>query len=71
MAASILRNKKVHRELRVIVIPGTQEIYLEALPGPDRVFVEAGAVVSTHLWPLPGWAYGNSGPGERPGHHQS
>ncbi len=48
MAASILRNKKVHRELRVIVIPGTQEIYLEALRrGLIEVFVEAGAVVST------------------------
>ena len=48
IAASILKNKKVHRDIRVIVIPGTQEIYLEALRrGLLEVFVEAGAVVST------------------------
>ncbi len=48
MAASILKGHKVHPELRVIIFPGTQNIYLEALRrGYIETFVEAGAVVST------------------------
>ncbi|NLU50757.1 MAG: 3-isopropylmalate dehydratase large subunit [Syntrophomonadaceae bacterium] len=48
IAAGIMKGKKVHPEIRVIVIPGTQEIYLEALrQGLVEVFIEAGAAVST------------------------
>lgn len=48
MAAGILKNRKVHPEIRLIVIPGTQEIYLEALKkGYIEAFIEAGAAVST------------------------
>jgi 3-isopropylmalate/(R)-2-methylmalate dehydratase large subunit len=48
IAASILKGKKVHPELRVIIFPGTQQIYLEALRlGYIEAFVEAGAIVST------------------------
>lgn len=48
IAASFLKNHKVHPELRVIILPGTREIYLEALrKGYIETFVEAGAVVST------------------------
>jgi 3-isopropylmalate/(R)-2-methylmalate dehydratase large subunit len=47
-AASILQGKKVHPQVRVIVIPGTREIYLRAVrEGLVEIFVEAGAVVST------------------------
>lgn len=47
-AASILKGHRVHPELRVIIFPGTQQIYLEALRrGYIETFVEAGAVVST------------------------
>lgn len=47
-AASILKGKKVHPELRVIIFPGTQQIYLEALRlGYIETFIEAGAIVST------------------------
>lgn len=47
-AARILKGKKVHPELRVIVLPGTQEILLEAMRrGYIQIFVEAGAAVST------------------------
>ncbi|NLV20648.1 MAG: 3-isopropylmalate dehydratase large subunit [Syntrophomonadaceae bacterium] len=47
-AASILKGHRVHPELRVIIFPGTQEIYLEALRrGYIETFVESGAVVST------------------------
>ena len=31
MAASILKGKKVHKDLRVIILPATQKIYLDAL----------------------------------------
>lgn len=47
-AAAILKGKKVHPEIRVIILPGTQAIYLEALRrGFIETFIEAGAVVST------------------------
>lgn len=47
-AAAILQGHKVHPEMRVIIFPGTQQIYLEALRrGFIETFVEAGAVVST------------------------
>ncbi len=48
MAASILKGKKVKKGLRVIVIPATQKIYLDAMEaGFIRTFIEAGAIVST------------------------
>lgn len=48
IAAKILQGRKVCSGLRVIVIPGTQEIYLQALrEGLLEIFVQAGAVVST------------------------
>jgi len=48
IAAQILRGKKVKKGVRVIVFPGTQQIYLDALKeGLIEDFVEAGAVVST------------------------
>ncbi len=48
IAAEIMKGRKVHNHLRVIIIPGTQEIYLQALrEGLLETFVEAGAAVST------------------------
>ena len=48
LAASIMKGHKVHPELRVIILPGTQEIYLEAMRrGYVEAFIEAGAIVST------------------------
>jgi 3-isopropylmalate/(R)-2-methylmalate dehydratase large subunit len=48
VAAGILKGHKVAKRLRVIVIPATQAIYLEALRrGWLETFVEAGAAVST------------------------
>lgn len=48
LAAEILRGKKVHPEIRLLVFPGTQNIYREALrEGIIDVLVEAGAAVST------------------------
>ena len=48
IAADILRGHKVKKGVRVIVFPGTQAIYLQALKeGLIADFVEAGAAVST------------------------
>ncbi len=47
-AAFILRGRKVNKNVRLIVIPGTQKIYLQAMAeGLLQTFVEAGAAVST------------------------
>lgn len=48
IAARILAGRKVAEGLRVIVIPATQKIYLQAIEeGLIQTFVNAGAVVST------------------------
>ena len=48
VAAELLRGRRVHPDVRCIVIPGSQQVYLDALrEGLLEVFVEAGAVVST------------------------
>lgn len=48
IADEIIRGKKIADNVRCIVIPGTQKIYLKALEeGLIRDFIEAGAVVST------------------------
>ena len=50
--------------VRCIVIPATQKIYLQAMEeGLLKIFIEAGAVVSTHLRSVSGWLYGDSGRG--------
>lgn len=48
MAARILDGKKVHDDVRCIVIPATQKIYLEAMKkGLLEIFINAGCAVST------------------------
>lgn len=47
-AASIIKGHKVADGVRVIVIPATQQIYLDCInEGLTQIFIEAGAVVST------------------------
>lgn len=47
-AAEILKGKKVAKNVRCIVIPATQAIYLQSMrEGLLEIFIEAGAVVST------------------------
>lgn len=47
-AAEVLKGKKVHSDVRVIIFPATQKIYLEAMrEGLIETFIEAGAAVST------------------------
>ncbi len=48
VAAEILEGRKVHPEVRLIVFPGTQEIYLEAIKlGYIESIINAGGAVST------------------------
>jgi 3-isopropylmalate/(R)-2-methylmalate dehydratase large subunit len=47
-AAAVLKGRKVHPEVRLIVIPATQAIYLQAIAeGLAEIFVAAGAALST------------------------
>ena len=47
-AAEIMKGKKCAKNVRVIVIPATQHIYLDAMEqGLLKIFIESGAVVST------------------------
>ena len=47
-AAEILKGRRVAKNVRCIVIPATQSIYLQAMrEGLLEIFIEAGAVVST------------------------
>lgn len=47
-AAEILKGKKVKKGVRCIIIPATQEIYLQAIKeGLAEIFIKAGAIVST------------------------
>ncbi|MFZ5915386.1 MAG: 3-isopropylmalate dehydratase large subunit [Chloroflexota bacterium] len=48
IAARVLRGRRVHPDVRCIVIPGSQQVYLDALrEGLVEIFIEAGAAVST------------------------
>ena len=47
-AANILKGKKIAKNVRCIIFPGTQQIWLDAMhEGLFDIFIEAGAVVST------------------------
>lgn len=48
MAAKVLKGRKVAEGIRCIIIPATQAIYMQAMDeGLLKIFIEAGAVVST------------------------
>jgi 3-isopropylmalate/(R)-2-methylmalate dehydratase large subunit len=48
LAAQIFKKHRVHPGVRCIIIPGTQQVYLDALAeGLIEIFIKAGAAVST------------------------
>ncbi len=48
IAAEILKGRHVARDVRTIVIPATQEVYLQCIEeGLAKIFIQAGAIVST------------------------
>jgi 3-isopropylmalate/(R)-2-methylmalate dehydratase large subunit len=67
IAAEILKGKKVRPGVRCIIIPGTQQVYLDALAeGLIEIFIKAGAVVSPPTCgPCLGGHMGVLGDGER------
>ena len=67
MAARILKGRKVHSEVRCIVIPQTKEIYLSAVrEGYIQTLYEAGALLApSGCGPCVGAHMGVMAPGER------
>ncbi|MDD5066760.1 MAG: 3-isopropylmalate dehydratase large subunit [bacterium] len=67
IAASILKGKKVNRNVRTIIFPGTPGIYMQALKtGLIEIFMKAGAAVSTPTCgPCLGGHMGILAPGEK------
>jgi 3-isopropylmalate/(R)-2-methylmalate dehydratase large subunit len=67
IVAKILKNQKIIPNLRCIIIPGTQHIYLKAIKeGLVEIFVRAGAIVSTPTCgPCLGGHMGILGEGEK------
>lgn len=48
IAAKILKGKKIHPDVRTIIIPATQKIYKQCIQeGLAEIFIDAGAVIST------------------------
>jgi 3-isopropylmalate/(R)-2-methylmalate dehydratase large subunit len=48
IAASVLKGRRAHRDVRLIVIPATQEVWRQSMAeGLFDVFIDAGAAVST------------------------
>ncbi len=48
IAAEILKDRHVARDVRTIVIPATQAVYLQCIEeGLAKIFIQAGAIVST------------------------
>jgi len=67
IAAGILRGKTIHPRTRMVVIPASREVYLEAMRlGYLEIFAEAGASVGTPgCGPCIGRHFGVLAPGER------
>ena len=48
MAAKVMKGQKVHPSVRMIVIPATQQVYMDMIKeGIMEIFIESGAAVST------------------------
>ncbi|MBV9021261.1 MAG: 3-isopropylmalate dehydratase large subunit [Ktedonobacteraceae bacterium] len=67
IAANILRGKTIHPRTRMVVVPASREVYLEAMRlGYLEIFVQAGASVGTPgCGPCIGRHQGVLAPGER------
>jgi 3-isopropylmalate/(R)-2-methylmalate dehydratase large subunit/methanogen homoaconitase large subunit len=67
VAANILRGKTIHPQTRMVVIPASREVYLEAMRlGYLEIFAQAGASVGTPgCGPCIGRHFGVLAPGER------
>ncbi len=67
IAANIMQGKTIHPQTRMVVVPASREIYLEAMRlGYLETFIQAGASVGTPgCGPCIGRHFGVLAPGER------
>jgi 3-isopropylmalate/(R)-2-methylmalate dehydratase large subunit len=67
LAAEVLKGRTVHPDVRCLIIPGSQEVYLQALrEGLVEAFIQAGATVTMPTCgPCGGFHMGVLAPGER------
>src|SRR5215472_4174675 len=67
IAANIMRGKTIHPQTRMVIVPASREVYLEAMRlGYLEIFVQAGASVGTPgCGPCIGRHFGVLAPGER------
>jgi 3-isopropylmalate/(R)-2-methylmalate dehydratase large subunit len=67
IAAELLKGKTIHPDVRLIIIPGSQKVYLESIrQGFIEIFIKAGAVVTNPTCgPCGGGHMGVLGEGER------
>ncbi len=67
IAADILKGKKIHRRVRLVVIPASWEVYREALrTGILETLIDAGAIVcNSSCGPCFGGHLGLLAPGEK------
>ncbi|HEX4208382.1 MAG TPA: 3-isopropylmalate dehydratase large subunit [Ktedonobacteraceae bacterium] len=67
IAANVLRDQHIHPDIRMVIIPASREIYLEAMRrGYLEIFAQAGASVGTPgCGPCIGRHFGVLAPGER------
>jgi len=66
IAAEILKGKKIHEDVRMIIVPASSQIYLKALKeGLIKTFIDAGAIIcNPGCGPCLGAHMGVLGPGE-------
>jgi 3-isopropylmalate/(R)-2-methylmalate dehydratase large subunit len=60
-AATILKGRRVHRDTRVLVLPGSRNAYLDAIEkGFIKMFVESGCVVASPGFDIRQWSFGDT-----------
>jgi len=65
IAAKILKGKKIHKDIRLIITPASKEIYLSAMKdGLIKIFIDAGALVTHPTCGVCLGIFGTLAPGE-------
>jgi 3-isopropylmalate/(R)-2-methylmalate dehydratase large subunit len=65
IAAKILKNKKIHKDVRLIITPASREIFLQAMQeGLINIFIDSGALVTHPTCGVCLGIFGTLAPGE-------